>query len=437
VLEKLFRVRESGSTPGREAMGGLATFLTMVYILFVNPVFLTAAGIPREGAIVATGLGAAVGTLVMAFAANYPIALAPGMGLNAFFAFGICKGAGVPWQTALGLVFWSGVIVLVLTVTRARNVIVAGVPPVIRFASAIGIGLFIAFIGLQQGGIVAAHPHTMVTMAPMSTRPALITLIALAATLGLMAARVRTAIFWGMAVALVLGLISGALERPAAVVAVPRLSLPGFEIDLWGALKPRYLPLLLVLLFFTLFDALGTLMGVAHAGGFLRDGQLPRLTRAMTADAVGTSAGALFGTSTVTCYIESGTGVAVGARTGLANVVTGALFLVAIFFTPLVAVVGKGMEGGFNPVTAPALIAVGTLMIGAVREIRWDDATEATPAFLTFLLMPLTFSISHGLAIGIVAYVLVKAAAGRAKEVPWLMYGLAAAFLLRYALLPV
>jgi AGZA family xanthine/uracil permease-like MFS transporter len=311
------------------------------------------------------------------------------------------------------------------------------VPPAIKLAAAVGIGLFIAFIGLKQGGIVKADPNTLVAMASPGSKVAVLTLVGLAVTLVLISMKVRTAIFWGMAAAAVLAFAAGALRKPGRVIAVPGLDFPGFSMDLWGALRLKYVPLLLVLLFFDMFDTLGTLMGIAHEGGFLKDGRMPRVERAMMADAVGTFAGALFGTSTVTSYIESGTGVAVGARTGLANVVTGLCFAAALFFVPLAAVVGRGTEGGFNPVTAPALIVVGTLMVRAVREIRWEDMTEAVPAFFTMLLMPLTFNISHGLAAGIVIYALVKTGAGRRKEVHWLMYALSGAFVLRYAFLPV
>jgi AGZA family xanthine/uracil permease-like MFS transporter len=440
MLERLFHVREAGSTPGREALGGLTTFLTMAYIAFVNPAILAAAGMPREGVVQATLLGAAFATLLMAFVANYPIALAPGMGLNAFFAFGICGAAQVPWPTALGLVFWSGVVFVLLTVSGARRAIVDGVPPVLKLAAAVGIGLFIAFIGLQQGGLVRGHPVTLVTMGDPGSAPAIVTLGALALTLLLVAMRVPTAIFWGTAFALFLGLAGGLLPGPSAWVARPDFDLPGFRIDLAGALRLQYVPLLLVLLFFDVFDTMGTLMGVAHQGGFLRNGELPRIGRAMLVDAVGTVGGALAGTSTVTSYIESGTGVGVGARTGLASLVTGILFLVALFFVPLAAVVGGGVvvQGvPYNPVTAPALVVVGTLMVRAVKEIAWDDMTEAVPAFFTCLLMPLTYNISHGLAVGIIVYVLVKAGAGRWKAVHPLMWGLAGAFVLRYAFLPV
>jgi AGZA family xanthine/uracil permease-like MFS transporter len=426
----------AGSTPGRELLGGLTTYLTMAYILAVNPVFLTAAGIPLEGAIVATCLSAAFATLLMGLAANYPVALAPGMGMNAFFAYGVCVGGGVPWQTALGLVFWAGVLFVLLTVTGARRTLVRAVPPGIQLAGAVGIGLFIAFIGLQHGGIVRADPNTMVAMGDLTSPPALLTLFGLAVSLILMATGVATAIFWGLVATLAAALIVGVIPPPESILSAPSLALPGFQIDLLGALRLEYLPFLLVLLFFALFDTLGTLMGIAHQAGFLKNGELPRIERALAADAAGMVAGSLFGTSPVTSYIESGTGVGMGARTGLANMATGALLLASLFLTPLVGLVGQKTAGELNPVTAPALILVGILMVKAVREIDWSDATEAAPAFFTALLMPLTFNISHGLAAGIVVYVLVKLAARRGREVHWLMAVLAVLFILRYALLP-
>jgi AGZA family xanthine/uracil permease-like MFS transporter len=437
MLERLFHVRAAGSTPGREVLGGLTTFLTMAYILAVNPVFLHAAGMPLEGAIVATAVSAAFATLLMAFLANYPIALAPGMGMNAFFAYNICLGAGVRWPTALGLVFWAGIFFVLLTATGARRVLVAAVPKVIQLAGVVGIGFFIAFIGLQHGGLVRSNPNTMVALGDLTSTPALLTLFGLAVSLVLMAMRVRTSIFWGLLATLGAALVTGVVEPPSEILRAPAMALPGFQIDILGALKVEYLPLMLVILFFALFDTLGTLMGIAHQAGMLKDGKLPRIERALTADALGMVGGALAGTSPVTSYIESGAGVGVGARTGLASLTTGVLLLLSLFFTPLVALVGQAGEGGTNPVTSPALVLVGVLMAGAVREIDWSDPTEAAPAFFTALLMPLTFNISHGLAAGIVTYVLVKVGARRAREVHWLMYVLAALFVLRYALLPV
>jgi len=436
MLERIFHVRAAGSTPGREALGGVTTFLTMAYILAVNPVFLVAAGMPQQGAIVATALSAGFATLMMAFLANYPIALAPGMGMNAFFAYGICVGAGVPWQSALGIVFWAGIVFVVMTVTGARQVLVRAVPKVIQMAGAVGIGLFIAFIGLQHGGIVRADKNTLVAIGDLRSPAALLTLFGLAVSIVLMAAGVSTAIFWGLGATLVAALVTGQAALPSSLVSLPGFALPGLRIDFLGALRLDYLPLMLVILFFALFDTLGTLMALAHQAGLLRDGELPRIGRALAADALGMVGGALFGTSPVTSYIESGSGVAVGAKTGLASLVTGALLLLSLFFTPLVGMISHADAHGLTPITAPALILVGTLMVRAVREIDWEDLTEVAPAFFTILLMPLTFNISHGLAAGIVVYVLAKLASRRGREVHWVMYLLAVLFVLRYAFLP-
>ncbi len=435
-LDRFFGVRAAGSTLGREALGGLATFLTMAYILFVNPVILQATGMPLPGAISATAISAGIATLMMGLFANYPVALAPGMGLNAFFAYGICLGAGVKWQTALGIVFWSGVLFVLLTLVGARTFLVRSVPRVLTLAGAMGIGLFIAFIGLEQGGLIRADPNTLVGLAPLSSRPALLTLFGLFVSLVLFARGVRTAIFWGLAATIVAALATGMVPLPKEVFRIPRFELPGLQIDLGGALSWRYLPVILTTLFFTLFDTLGTLLAVGHQAGLVDSrGELARLDRALAADSGGMVAGALVGTSAVTSYIESGAGVAAGARTGLASVVTSLLLFASLVFSPLVQVVGLGIDGRY-PITAPALVLVGILMMGVVREIDWTDPTEAAPAFLTAIVMPLTFNIAHGLAAGFVVYPVVKAAAGKARQVHPVLWLLALLLVLRYALLP-
>lgn len=434
MLERIFHVRELGSTPAREALGGFTTFLTMSYIVVVNPIFLTAAGMPFEGAVAATCVSAGLATLLMAFLANYPIALAPGMGLNAFFAYNLCLGAKVPWQTALGIVFWSGALFVLLTASGLRAILVRAIPRAVTAGAAVGIGLFIAFIGLEQGGLVKADPNTLVTLGDLHATSALIALFGLALALGLAAAGWSTALFWGTLAALGASLWAGTTVVPDAWVSWPAFEFPGLQIDLWGALRVEYLPLILVNLFLAFFDTLGTLLAVAHEAGLVRNGKLPRLERALAADALGMVSGALLGTSTVTSYVESGAGVGVGARTGLASVVTGSLLLGSLFLVPLLT--GLAAGGGLEAVTTPALVLVGILMVRTVREIDWEDLTEAAPAFLTALLMPLTFNIAHGLAAGIVGYVLVKVAARRGKEVHPLLAALAALVVLRYALLP-
>lgn len=437
-LERRFRIADRGSTPRREVLGGLTTFLTMAYIAFVNPAILSASGMPREGAFLATCLAAALGCLLMGLLANLPVALAPGMGLNAYFAFGICQGAGVPWQTALGVVFWSGILFLLLTVTGARRAIVKAIPRTLRFAAAAGIGLFLALIGLEHAGLVVDHPVTLVTLASPRSAPVLVALGGLAVGIALMARGTVTAIFWSLCAALGLGLLLGVVPLPTGVVALPTGGLPGLEIDLVGALRLPLLPLIFVVLFFDVFDTLGTLLAVSHEAGLLdAEGELPAMDRAMGADAGATLSGALLGTSTVTSYIESGAGVAVGARTGLASVITAGAFLLLLPLAPLAAVVGAPTAGGLHPVTAPALILVGALMARTLSEIAWKDPLQSVPAFLTVVLMPLTFNITHGLAAGIVTYAGMHLVAGKGRQVHWVLYLVAGLVVLRYALLAV
>ena len=439
ALDRRFHVSDSGSTLAREALGGLTTFLSMVYITVVNPVFLTAAGIPRDDAILATIVASAFATLLMGLVANLPVALAPGMGLNAFFAYTICIQHHLPWQTALGLLAIVALAFLALTVGRVRQTITEAVPKTLRFASPVGIGLFIAVIGLEQSGIIVGDPATLVTLGNLRSPPTLLALGGLTVTLGLAAHGAGAAVFWGMLTTVAVGWLAGIVVIGGSFVELPRGRLPGMEMDLVGALRADLLPLGVVLLFFAIFDAMGTLFAVAAEAGLLdRDGRFPRLGTALTVDALGALGGALAGTSSVTCYIESATGVSVGARTGLANLVTGGCFVAMLLFIPLVGAIAAGVPAGDHtlyPVTAPALIVVGVLMARSVTAIDWSELTEAVPAFLTIVLMPTTFSISHGLAAGFVSYAGMKLAAGRGREAHWLVYAIALLFVWRYLLL--
>ncbi|MBI2963319.1 MAG: NCS2 family permease [Deltaproteobacteria bacterium] len=436
ALERRFGVAAAGSTIGREVVGGLTTFLSMAYIVVVNPVFLAAAGIPREDAVLATIAASAFATALMGLGANLPVALAPGMGMNAFFTYTICLQHQVPWRTALGLLVLVSLAFLALTVGRVRRMITEAVPKTLRFAAAVGIGLFISLIGFQQAGIVVAHPATLVALGDPRAAPTLLALGGLAATLALMARGVRTAVFWGMVSTAAAGWLAGILAIRSPWLELPHGRFPGLEMDLGGALRLDLVPLAVVLLFFAIFDAMGTLFAVGAEAGLLDEqGRFPRLGRALTVDALGALAGAGMGTSSVTCYIESATGTAVGARTGLANLVTAGCFLVALFLAPLVAQMAAGVtvgEHSYYPVTSPALIVVGVLMARSVVRIDWGDLTEAVPAFLTLAVMPATFSISHGLAAGFVSYAGMKLAAGRAGEAHWLIYAIAIVFVGRY-----
>jgi AGZA family xanthine/uracil permease-like MFS transporter len=428
MLEKYFDLRANNTTVKTEITAGVVTFMTMAYIVFVNPTILSdthGAGMSFSGVLVATCVASCLSSLLMGFLARYPIALAPGMGLNAYFSYVICGAMSVPWQIALGMVFISGVLFTTLTLLRARQLLVDAIPDGLKLATAAGIGLFIAFIGLQHGGIVAADPNTFITLGDLSRTPALVALFGLVLTSVLVARKVKGGVLFGLLATGVLAVVCG-LTKFKGVISAPDFSSVVFKLDIVGALRFDYIVPIIVLLFSDMFDTIGTLIGVGEQCGFVKDGKLPRINRALLSDAVGTMAGAVCGTSTVTSYIESAAGVIEGGRTGLAAIVAGLLFLVAMFFTPLAEAFAAGA------VTAPALVIVGCLMMQSVKKIEWDDFTEAIPAFLTIILMPLTFSIAHGLALGFISYPLVKLAAGRSKEVHWLVYVLASIFVMRY-----
>lgn len=429
LMDRWFGLRDAGSDVRTEVEAGFTTFLTMAYILVVNPQILSEAGVPIEGALFATAVGAAVGSILMGVLANYPFALAPGMGLNAYFTYTVVLGMGIPWQTALGAVFVSGIVFIILTVGRIRELVIRGIPMTIKLATGAGIGLFIAFIGLRNAGIVAASPATMVTLGEVTAPATLLALAGLVLTAALLARGWKTAIMVGIVATAAGAYLLGLAEPPRAVLSVPDPSGTFLAMDVPGALSLGLLQVVFVFLFVDMFDSVGTLVGLGRQAGFLSaTGDLPRAQRALMADAVATTVGGAMGTSTVTAYVESATGVAEGGRTGLTAVTVGCLFLLAIFFSPLAAAVP-------TVATAPALIIVGSLMLRAVESIDWHDGTEAVPAFLTLVGMPLTFSIANGLALGFIAYPLIKVLAGRGGEVGLLAYTLAALFVLRFAFL--
>ena len=425
MLERYFRLRENQTSVRQELLGGLTTFMTMAYIIVVNPQILGQAGMPPEGVLFATCISAAAATLVMGLYADYPIALAPGMSLNAYFTYSVCLGMHIPWQTALGVVFFSGVLFVLLTVTRVREQIVNGIPDCLKHSTAAGIGMFIAFVGMRNAKLVVANPATFVSIGNFSDHEVQAACFGLALTLLLMARKLHGAILLGILGTTLLGIFRGMAQWPSAILSMPYPSSTFLRLDLRGAVHLGLLEIIFVFLFVDLFDNVGTLVGVCEQGGFVRDGRIPRVGRALLADAVGTVFGSLTGTSTVTSYIESAAGVADGARTGLANLVVAGLFLVAIFFSPIVTAIP-----GFA--TAPALIVVGALMTESVAYIRWADFTEAFPAFVTVLATPLTFSIATGLSLGVISYAVVKIAAGKYREVSLLLWILTALFILRY-----
>lgn len=427
ILERWFGLSEAGTDVRTEIEAGVTTFLTMAYILVVNPQILGDAGVPVEGALFATAASAAIGSILMGFLANYPFALAPGMGLNAYFTYTVVLGLGVPWQTALGAVFISGIAFILLTIGRIRELVIRGIPMTIKLATGAGIGLFIAFIGLRNAGVVVANEATMVTLGDLTSLPVLLAMGGLILTAALLARGWKTAIILGIIVTAVAAYVTGVAEPPTGIVAIPDPSSTFLAMDVRGAISLGLLQVVFVFLFVDLFDSVGTLVGLGRQAGYLTpSGDLPRAQRALMADAVATTAGATLGTSTVTAYVESATGVAEGGRTGLTAVTVGGLLLLAIFFSPLAAAVPA-------VATAPALIIVGSLMLRAAVQIDWNDATEAVPAFLTLVGMPLTFSIANGLALGFISYPLIKVLSGRGREVGILAYSLALLFVLRFA----
>jgi adenine/guanine/hypoxanthine permease len=429
ALERLFKLSENKTTIRIELAAGVTTFLTMSYIIFVNPQILSEAGVPYAGALFATCLSAAVGSLMMGLIANYPFALAPGMGLNAYFTYTVVKTMGYDWRVALGAVFISGVVFLLLTLARIRAMIVDAIPMTMKTAVAAGIGLFIAFIGLKNAGVIAASPATFVTLGHIASKPALLALGGLLITAALMARGNKAAIIIGVFAVAAAAIPLDLSKFPDSLIQTPDALSTFMKLDVRGAVQLGAFDVIFVFLFVDLFDTIGSLMGLGRQAGYLTpEGKMPRVNRALFADAIATIAGSVFGTSTVVTYIESATGVSEGGRTGLTSVTVAALFLLAMFFSPIAAAI--------PPIaTAPALIIVGALMIGAVTSIKWNDMTEAVPAFLTMLAMPLTFSIANGLALGFIFYPLLKVLTGRWREASPLVYILAVLFVLRYVYL--
>jgi len=439
VLERLFLLSEHRTTVRTEIVAGVTTFLTMAYIIFVQPTVLGAAGMDFGAVLVATCLASGIATLLMAFLANYPIAVAPAMGHNFFFAFTVVTAMRVPWQIALGAVAVAGLIFILTAGVGLRERLIPAIPESLKHAMAVGIGLLVALIGLEWGGIIVASPGTLVTLGHLKSPPALLTLFGLLTMSVLMARRVKGALLLGILASTGVGLATGLVHYQGLVSRPPSIAPTLLQLDIPGAFTSSMIPVIFVFFFLALFDSVGTLVGVAGQAGLMRGGTLPRARQALLADAIGTVIGALLGTSTVTAYIESSTGVAAGGRTGLANVVTASLFFLSLFLFPLVRMIGGGhpVGGGLvlYPVVAPALVLVGTLMMAGVRTIKWDDPTEAIPAFLTIVIMPLAVSITDGIAFGVISYAVLKLATGRGSEVHGLMYVFAVLFVLRYVFL--
>ncbi len=417
-----------------ELEGGIATFFTMCYIIFVQPAVLSKLGMEPGSVMVATCISSAVATFLMGVLANYPFALAPGMGHNFLFVI-IATSMGISWEKALGIVFVSGSLFILLSFVPFREKILNEIPNGLKHGISVGIGLLITLIGLEWSGIVVSAPGTLVGLGNIKDIIPLITLSGLIVTIFLYVKGVKSAILWGIIVSTLLALISGLTEFKGIVSLPPSISPTFFKLDLAGVLSPQFLNAIFVFLFLDVFDTVGTLVGVGEQGKFIVNGKLPNARSAFFADAVGTVTGSLLGTSTVTSYIESASGVGVGAKTGLASVVTASLFLLALFFYPLVQTVGGGVERNgafFYPTIAPALVFVGFLMIQNVRNINFHDMEEAFPAFTAVVIIPLTFSITEGIAFGFISYTLIMLFKNRYKDVSPLVYILSLLFLLKY-----
>ncbi|NLJ60426.1 MAG: NCS2 family permease [Firmicutes bacterium] len=429
-LERTFKLKAHGTDVRTELLAGVTTFMTMAYIIIVNPSILGVTGMDTGAVMVATILGSVVGTLLMAFLANYPFALAPGMGLNAFFAYTVVLGMGISWQVALAAVFIDGVIFLILSILPVRKRIVNDIPMTLKLAVSVGIGLFIAFIGLQSAGVIVENPATLVGLGSMTSPNVLLFVFGLVIMGILIAYNIKGSLLLGILITTIISMLFGLSPRPmgiADIVGSPPSLAPTFmQMDFRGIFDVGLIAVIFTFTFVDMFDTAGTLIGVSTKAGFLDEkGELPRADQALLADSIGTVAGAIFGTSTVTTYVESASGVADGGRTGLTAVTVALLFLLSLFFAPLVSLIPAAA-------TAPALVIVGIYMMEPVVKIDFTDFTEAIPAFLTIAMMPFAYSIAEGLVWGILGYVFIKLFAGRAKEISATMWVLAVLFIIRF-----
>ena len=433
MIEKLFKLRENGSTIRTELLAGFTTFLTMAYILAVNPDILSAAGMDRGAVFTATALSACVATLVMALAANLPFALAPGMGLNAFFAYTVCLGMGHTWQFALTAVFIEGLMFVILTACNVREWLIHAIPHSLKQAISVGIGVFIAFIGLQNAGVLVSNPATLISLVDMKDAGAhpgpILALVTVCVVALLLARKVRGALLIGMLLATLAGIPLGVTTLPDAFDwSPPSLAPLLFQFE-WGEVfTADMLVVVFTFLFMDLFDTLGTLIGVSTKAGMLdEDGRIPRVKPALFADAIGTTMGAVLGTSTVTTYVESASGVAEGGRTGLTALSTSVCFLLALVLAPVFLMIPPAA-------TASALVVVGAMMMTPIASIRMDDMSELVPVFLTVTMIPFTYSIAEGIAFGMISYVVIKVGSGRWKDLNWFVVFVAAVMSLRFVL---
>ncbi|MCT4672891.1 MAG: NCS2 family permease [Prolixibacteraceae bacterium] len=431
MLEKFFKLKEHGTTVKTEVLAGITTFMTMAYILAVNPDILSACGMDKGAVFTASALSAVIATLVMALVAKLPFALAPGMGLNAFFAFGVCLAMGHKWEFALTAVFLEGIIFLLMTAFNVRELIINSIPKNIKHAISVGIGLFIALIGMKNAGIVVAHDATLVGLGDVTSGPAVVALLGIFITGVLLALNVRGAILIGLFISTIIGIPFGVTTVPNTFdFSVPSLEpiLFKFEWDWINSAEGIFsmVTVLFTFLFVDMFDTVGTLIGVTTKAGMLDEkGKIPRVKQALFADSVGTTVGAMLGTSTVTTFVESASGVAEGGRTGLTSLTTAVMFFIALFLAPIFLMVP-------GAATAPALIIVGVMMVTPVRSINLDDFTEAIPAFFTMVMMPFTYSIAEGIVFGLISYVFLKLLTGKTKDVSLVTIILAVLFIVKF-----
>jgi adenine/guanine/hypoxanthine permease len=426
MLEGIFKLSENKTSVRTEIVAGITTFLTMAYIVFVNPTILEAAKMPFGAVFVATCVAAAIGCFLMAFLANYPIALAPGMGLNAYFAFGVVGGMGYSWQVALGCVFISGVIFFIISVLPIREWIVNAIPKSLKMAIAAGIGLFLALIAFKNAGIVAGHQVTLVTHGKLTSWPVVLATLGFALIVALEYRRIMGGVIIGILAVTVVSILAGQQKFEGVFDMPPSIAPVFLQMDLAGALSVGLVTVVFAFLFVDLFDNTGTLIALAHRGGFMRpDGTVPRLNRALMSDSAAAMIGAAVGTSTTTSYIESASGINAGGRTGLTAAVVGVLFILALFVSPLARSIP-------DYATAPALLYVACLMARGLVEVEWDDVTEAAPAVITAIIMPFTFSIADGIAFGFISYAGIKLVAGRYRDVHPAVGILAVLFVIKY-----
>ena len=427
-LDRYFKISEKGSSIRTEIIAGITTFVAVSYIIFVNPNILTAAGVPLEGAIAATIWIAALASLIMGVFANYPVALAPGMGLNAFFAYYVCGILGLHWTVALGAVFFSGILFLILTVGGIRQAIINCVPENLKFAIGVGIGLFIAFVGLKGTGIIISDPATFITLGSLTNPTTALALAGLLFTGGLMALDIQGALLIGIIVTTLISMFLGLSPAPTSIgniisISPPSLELTFGQLDIVGAWNYGIVSIIFTFTVVELFDNMGTLIGLTQKAGLVDEhGKIENLDKALTTDAVGTITSAIFGTSTVTSYIESAAGIAAGGKTGLTAVTVSVLFLISLMFAPLI-----GLVPAFA--TSPALILVGAMMMNGIKHVEFEDFTDGFPAFLTIIMMPMTSSIANGFAFGFVSYVFMKTIGHRTKEIHPVMWVVSLAFL--------